>query len=52
MSLHKKTKSDNYPEHAGVNQADIRWKDYILNWGGLTDVHNPDMPHGTRGYAE
>jgi hypothetical protein len=48
MSLQRKTKSDNYPEHAGVNQADIRWKDYILNWGGLTDMHNPDKPHGTR----
>ena len=38
MSLPKKTKSDNYPERTGVNQADIRWKEYALNWGGLTDV--------------
>ena len=38
MSLLKKTKPDSYPELAKVNHAEIRWKEYALNWGGLTDV--------------
>ena len=25
-----------------VNHADIRWKEYVLNWGGLTDVAQVD----------
>ena len=33
-----KTKPDSYPELAKVNHAEIRWKEYVLNWGGLTDV--------------
>ena len=35
-----KTKPDSYPELAKVNHAEIRWKEYVLNWGGLTDVAN------------
>lgn len=38
VSLQCKTKPDNYPETSKVNPAGIRWKEYILNWGGLTDV--------------
>ena len=38
MSLQEKTKPDSYPELAKVNHAEIRWKEYALNWGGLTDV--------------
>ena len=38
VSLLNKTKPDNYPETSKVNPAGIRWKEYILNWGGLTDV--------------
>ena len=40
VSLLKKTKPDSYPELAKVNHAEIRWKEYVLNWGGLTDVAN------------
>ena len=36
--MQKKTKPDSYPELAKVNHAEIRWKEYALNWGGLTDV--------------
>ena len=38
VSLHKKTKPNSYPELAKVNHAEIRWKEYVLNWGGLTDA--------------
>ena len=38
MSLQEKTKPDSYPELAKVNHAEIRWKEYALNWGGLTDT--------------
>ena len=38
VSLQQKTKPDSYPELAKVNHAEIRWKEYALNWGGLTDV--------------
>lgn len=38
VSLPNKTKPDNYPETSKVNPAGIRWKECILNWGGLTDV--------------
>ena len=37
VSLQKKTKPDSYPELAKVNHAEIRWKEYALNWGGLAD---------------
>ena len=35
ISLHKKTKSNNYPKSSMVNRADIRWKEYVLNRRGL-----------------
>ena len=35
--MQKKTKPDSYPELAKVNHAEIRWKEYALNWGGLAD---------------
>lgn len=38
VSLLNKTKPYNYPETSKVNPAGIRWKECILNWGGLTDV--------------
>jgi hypothetical protein len=38
VSLPNKTKPNNYPETSKVNPAGIRWKEYVLNWGGLTDV--------------
>lgn len=38
MSLQNKTKSNNYSESLGVNLAGIRRKEFVLNWGGLTDV--------------
>lgn len=38
VSLHDKTKPDNYPETSKVNPAGIRWKECVLNRGGLTDV--------------
>ena len=31
-------KSDSYTEMPWVNQAGIRWKEDVLNWGGLLDV--------------
>ena len=51
MSLPKKTKPDSYPELAKVNHAEIRWKEYALNWGGLTDVISP-TGRRTLGIAE
>ena len=33
-----KTKPHYYSESHIVNLAGIRWKDYVLIWGGLTDV--------------
>ena len=47
VSLLKKTKPDSYPELAKVNHAEIRWKEYVLNWGGLTDAA-ADKSHDTR----
>jgi hypothetical protein len=38
VSLPNRTKPDNYPETSKVNPAGIRWKEYVLNWGYLTDV--------------
>ena len=35
ISLLTKTKSHNCSETLGVNQAGIRWKEYVHNWGGL-----------------
>ena len=29
------SKSDNYPKSCEVNQAGIRWKEYVHNWRGL-----------------
>ena len=42
-----KTKPDSYPELAKVNHAEIRWKEYALKWGGLTDAAT-DKSHDTR----
>ena len=36
--MQDKTKPDNYSESHIVNLTGIRWKDYVLIWGGLTDV--------------
>ena len=36
IRLQKKSKSDNYPKSPKVNRADIRWKEYVHNWRGLT----------------
>jgi len=36
--LQNKTKPNNYSESNIVNLTGIRWKDYVLIWGGLTDV--------------
>lgn len=47
VSLHMKTKPDSYPELAKVNHAEIRWKEYVLNWGGLMDAGN-DKSYDTR----
>jgi Zn-dependent oligopeptidase len=38
VSLQDKTNPNNYSETSKVNPAGIRLKEYILNWGGLTDV--------------
>ena len=35
MKLQMELKSDNYPRTVTVNQAGIRWKEYVHNWGGL-----------------
>ena len=45
VSLLNKTKPDNYSESHTVNLAGIRWKDYVLIWGGLTDVR---ITHGVK----
>ena len=51
VSLQRKTKPNSYPELAKVNHAEIRWKEYALNWGGLTDAIKP-TGHRTLGIAE
>ena len=38
MRLLYKSKCDSYTEMPKVNQAGIRWKEDVLNWGGLMDV--------------
>ena len=36
LSTRKRSKPDNYPKLPKVNRADIRWKEYVHNWRGLT----------------
>ena len=40
MKLQMELKSDNYPRTVTVNQAGIRWKEYVHNWGGLAGELN------------